>query len=79
MSTVKGDMPPPAVRQGRLENHPYRVSGDFLMVEPSKANGIVEQFGLRTTVIRHLNGDLAYVPNSQIITAIRPPRGYRRR
>jgi small conductance mechanosensitive channel len=52
--------------------------GDFLMVEPSKANGIVEQFGFRTTVIRHLNGDLAYVPNSQIITAIRPPRGYRR-
>jgi hypothetical protein len=52
--------------------------GDFLMVEPSKANGIVEQFGLRTTVIRHLNGDLAYVPNSQIIAAIRPPRGYRR-
>jgi hypothetical protein len=52
--------------------------GDFLMVEPSKANGIVEQFGLRTTVIRHLNGDLAYIPNSQIIAAIRPPRGYRR-
>jgi hypothetical protein len=52
--------------------------GDFLMVEPSKANGIVELFGLRTTVIRHLNGDLAYVPNSQIITAIRSPRGYRR-
>jgi small conductance mechanosensitive channel len=52
--------------------------GDFLMVEPSKANGIVEQFGFRTTVIRHLNGDLAYVPNSQIITAVRPPRGYRR-
>jgi hypothetical protein len=52
--------------------------GDFLMIEPSKANGIVEQFGFRTTVIRHLNGDLAYVPNSQIIAAIRPPRGYRR-
>jgi small conductance mechanosensitive channel len=52
--------------------------GDFLMVEPSKANGIVEEFGLRTTVIRHLNGDLAYIPNSQIIAAVRPPRGYRR-
>jgi small-conductance mechanosensitive channel len=52
--------------------------GDFLMVEPSKANGIVEEFGFRTTVIRHLNGDLAYIPNSQIIAAIRPPRGYRR-
>jgi small conductance mechanosensitive channel len=52
--------------------------GDFLMVEPSKASGIVDMFGLRTTVIRQLNGDLAYVPNSQIITAFRSPRGYRR-
>lgn len=52
--------------------------GDFLTVEPSKASGLVEVFGLRTTVIRQLNGDLAYVPNSQIITAFRSPRGYRR-
>jgi hypothetical protein len=52
--------------------------GDFLMVEPSKAAGLVEEFGFRTTVIRYLNGDLAYVPNSQIIAAIRSPRGYRR-
>jgi small-conductance mechanosensitive channel len=52
--------------------------GDFLLVEPAKASGIVELFGFRTTVIRFLNGDLAYVPNSQIITAIRSPRGYRR-
>jgi hypothetical protein len=52
--------------------------GDFLMVEPSKASGLVEQFGLRTTVIRSFNGDLAYVPNSQIITAFRSPHGYRR-
>jgi hypothetical protein len=52
--------------------------GDFLMVEPSKASGLVEQFGFRTTVIRSFNGDLAYVPNSQIITAFRSPHGYRR-
>jgi hypothetical protein len=52
--------------------------GDFLMIEPSKANGLVEQFGFRTTVIRSFNGDLAYVPNSQIITAFRSPHGYRR-
>jgi small-conductance mechanosensitive channel len=52
--------------------------GDFLTVEPSKASGLVEVFGLRTTVIRQLNGDLAYVPNSQIIAAFRSPRGYRR-
>jgi small conductance mechanosensitive channel len=52
--------------------------GDFLAVEPSKAAGIVDMFGLRTTVIRQLNGDIAYVPNSQIITAFRSPKGYRR-
>ncbi len=52
--------------------------GDFLMLEPRKASGIVEQFGLRTTVLQSLNGDLVYVPNSQIIAAIRSPRGYRR-
>jgi hypothetical protein len=52
--------------------------GDFVMIEPSKAAGIVEQFGLRTTVLRALNGDRAYVPNSQIITAIWSPKGYRR-
>jgi moderate conductance mechanosensitive channel len=52
--------------------------GDFLTVEPSKASGLVEVFGLRTTVIRQLNGDLAYVPNSQIIAAFRSPSGYRR-
>jgi hypothetical protein len=49
--------------------------GDFVMVEPSKATGIVEEFSLRTTVL--LNGDRAYVP-TQIITAIRSTRGYRR-
>ena len=52
--------------------------GDFIMVEPSKAAGIVEQFGLRTTVLRAFNGDRAYIPNSQIITAFLSPRGYRR-
>ena len=52
--------------------------GDFIMVEPAKTSGIVEQFSLRTTVIRSLNGDRAFVPNSQIIAAIRTQRGYRR-
>jgi hypothetical protein len=40
--------------------------------------GIVEQFGLRTTVIRSLNGDRTYIPNSQIVAASRSPRGFRR-
>ena len=41
-------------------------------------SGIVEQVSLRTTIIRSLNGDRTYVPNSQIISASRSPRGYRR-
>jgi small conductance mechanosensitive channel len=52
--------------------------GDFVHVEPAQVSGIVEQFGLRTTVVRALNGDRTYVPNSQIISATRSPRGYRR-
>jgi moderate conductance mechanosensitive channel len=52
--------------------------GDFLHVEPAQISGIVEQFGLRTTTIRSLNGDRTFVPNSQIISATRSPRGYRR-
>jgi moderate conductance mechanosensitive channel len=51
--------------------------GDFIMVEPAKASGLVEQFSLRTTVLRSFNGDRVYVPNSQIIAAVRSPRGYR--
>lgn len=51
--------------------------GDFVVVEPAKASGFVEQFSLRTTVLRSLNGDRAYTPNSQIITAVRAARGYR--
>ncbi len=51
--------------------------GDFVVLEPAKASGIVEQFSLRTTVVRSLNGDRAYTPNSQIVTAVRAARGYR--
>ena len=52
--------------------------GDFVRIEPAQVSGMVEQFGLRTTVIRSLNGDRTFVPNSQIISATRSPRGYRR-
>lgn len=52
--------------------------GDFVRIEPAQVTGIVEQFGFRTTVIRSLNGDRTYIPNSQIIAASRSPRGYRR-
>ena len=50
--------------------------GDFIRVEPAQASGIVEQFSLRTTVLRSLNGDRAYVPNSQISRRSGAP-GYR--
>ena len=49
-----------------------------MRLEPAQVTGIVEQLSLRTTVIRSLNGDRTYVPNSQIISASRSPRGYRR-
>src|SRR5881394_3351249 len=52
--------------------------GDFVKLEPAQVNGIVEQLSLRTTVIRSLNGDRTYVPNSQIVSASRSPRGFRR-
>jgi len=52
--------------------------GDFVRLEPAQISGIVEQLSLRTTVIRSLNGDRTYVPNSQIISASRSPRGFRR-
>jgi small-conductance mechanosensitive channel len=52
--------------------------GDFVRLEPAQIAGIVEQLSLRTTVIRSLNGDRTYVPNSQIISASRSPRGFRR-
>lgn len=52
--------------------------GDFVRLEPAQVSGIVEQLSLRTTVIRSLNGDRTYVPNSQIISASTSPRGFRR-
>jgi hypothetical protein len=52
--------------------------GEFIRVEPAHASGLVEEFSLRTTVIRSFNGDRTYVPNSQIIAAVRNLRGFRR-
>jgi moderate conductance mechanosensitive channel len=52
--------------------------GDFVRLFPTDYAGVVEQLSLRTTVLRLLNGDRCYVPNSQIIGAARSPAGYRR-
>jgi hypothetical protein len=51
--------------------------GDFVSLRPMEITGFVEEVGLRTTVVRSLNGDRNYVPNSQIIGAVRSPVGYR--
>ncbi|MFL5959554.1 MAG: mechanosensitive ion channel family protein [Gaiellaceae bacterium] len=52
--------------------------GDFVTLQPAGLSGFVEEFGLRTTVIRSLNGDLMYVPNGQITAVQRAPAGFRR-
>ncbi len=52
--------------------------GDFVTLHPLALSGFVEEFGLRTTVLRSLNGDLMYVPNGQIMAAQRAPSGFRR-
>lgn len=43
----------------------YNV-GDFVEIEPTKAAGLVEELGLRTTKIRALSGELIFVPNGTI-------------
>jgi moderate conductance mechanosensitive channel len=43
----------------------YNV-GDFIEVEPTKASGMVEEFGLRITKIRALSGEIIYVPNGTL-------------
>lgn len=44
--------------------------GDFIEVEPMKAAGMVEEFGLRTTKIRSPSGEVIYVANGTI-TSVR--------
>ena len=51
--------------------------GDFVELQPMGYSGVVEEFGLRTTVLRDLNGDLSYVPNGVITGVKRSTRRYR--
>ncbi len=51
--------------------------GDLVMVESTVPMGVVERAGLRATVLRSLNGDVIYVPNSQVKAAQRLPHGTR--
>jgi moderate conductance mechanosensitive channel len=48
-----------------LFENQYSV-GDFIAVEPQKVAGMVEEFGLRTTTIRALSGEVIYVPNGSL-------------
>ena len=40
--------------------------GDFVEIEPTKAAGLVEELGLRTTKIRALSGESIFIPNGTI-------------
>jgi small conductance mechanosensitive channel len=51
--------------------------GDFVTVHPMGLAGMVEELGLRTTVIRNLNGDRYFVPNGQISAVERSPLRFR--
>lgn len=44
--------------------------GDVVQLEPSGHTGIVEEVGVRTTILREADGNRCYVPNGQI-TAIK--------
>ncbi|MBM3664478.1 MAG: mechanosensitive ion channel family protein [Actinobacteria bacterium] len=47
--------------------------GDLVALESTVPMGVVERAGLRATVLRALNGDIIYVPNSQVKAAQRLP------
>jgi small conductance mechanosensitive channel len=59
-----------------LVENQYGV-GDFVTLEPTLLSGVVEEVGLRTTILRNLNGDRYIVPNGQIIGVRRMTRRYR--
>ncbi|MDP8972092.1 MAG: mechanosensitive ion channel family protein [Actinomycetota bacterium] len=60
-----------------LFENQYNV-GDFVMLEPTKASGLVEEFGLRTTTIRALSGEIVYVPNGSLIAVTNYVSGQQR-
>jgi len=60
-----------------LFENQYNV-GDFVMLEPTKASGLVEEFGLRTTTIRSLSGEIVYIPNGSLTGVINYVSGQQR-
>ncbi|HWE81514.1 MAG TPA: mechanosensitive ion channel family protein [Gaiellaceae bacterium] len=59
-----------------LVENQYGV-GDFITLEPTHLSGVVESVGLRTTILRNLNGDRYIVPNGQVNGVQRLSHGYR--
>ncbi len=51
--------------------------GDTVVIEPWGVAGVVEEFGLRSTRLRALSGDVISVHNSNVMVARRIPRGSR--
>lgn len=52
--------------------------GDFVAIKATgtEAAGIVEEFGLRSTTVRNLSGNLHYIPNGNINGIDKYPKGY---
>ncbi len=52
--------------------------GDFVYLKtgPFEATGLVEEFGLRMTKVRDINGNSHFIPNGSIVGVSKYPRGY---
>jgi small-conductance mechanosensitive channel len=59
-----------------LFENQYQV-GDVVQLEPSGNTGVVDELGLRVTVLRDLNGDRIHVPNGSITSVRTIPGGVR--
>lgn len=55
----------------------HYVVGDYVSLEPSGSQGFVDEFSLRTTVLRTLEGDRIAVMNGAITSAKRMRGGFR--
>lgn len=51
--------------------------GDFIELKaPFEIAGVVEAFGLRTTKIKSLDGEISYIPNGSIVVVSKYPKGF---
>jgi small-conductance mechanosensitive channel len=54
----------------------FRI-GDTIAIDPWHAQGVVEAVSVRSLTLRTIQGEIVYVPNSQVLSLRRIPRGYR--